>query len=118
LAAPYRRTRQLTPAGGQVCQFHGQAENLFVSLGRQQWGEFEPVRLWVRKYDIYRPGDDLLYGTSLITFLDSGTVYAVKQDPVPRQSLAAAAFRYGQPWRGSAKTPQEQKVQEDRMGIV
>jgi hypothetical protein len=74
---------------------HGQVELLFVAVGAQQWGEFDPVSLQVHQNEAYRPGnDDLLDRAAVLTLLNGGTVFAVRKDQVPSQSLAAAILRY------------------------
>ena len=74
---------------------HGQVELLFVAVGAQQWGEFDPVNLQVHQNEVYRPGnEDLLDRAAVLTILKGGTVFAVRKDQVPSRNLVAAVFRY------------------------
>jgi len=74
---------------------HGQVELLFVAVGAQKWGEFDPGSLRVHQSEVYRPGDDdLLDRAAVLTLLNGGTVFAVRKDQVPGQNLVAAVLRY------------------------
>jgi hypothetical protein len=74
---------------------NGRVENLFVAVGAQQWGEFDPVSARVVQHEAYRPGDeDLLDRAAILTLVNNGTVFAVRKDQVPGHKLAAAVFRY------------------------
>jgi hypothetical protein len=74
---------------------HGQVELLFVAVGAQQWGEFDPVSARVVQHEAYRPGyEDLLDRAAVRTLSNNGTVFPVRKDQVPGQHLAAAILRY------------------------
>ena len=74
---------------------HGQVELLFVAVGAQQWGEFDPVSAEVVQHEAYRPGyEDLLDRAAVLTLLSNGTVLPVRKDQVPGQNFAAAILRY------------------------
>ena len=73
----------------------GQVELLFVAVGAQQWGEFDPAARRVHQSEVYHQGYvDLLDRAAVLTLLNGGTVFAVRKDQVPSQSLAAAILRY------------------------
>jgi hypothetical protein len=58
---------------------HGRIESLFVAVGAQQWGEFDPESARVIQHEDYRPGDeDLLDRAAILTLLNNGTVFAVR----------------------------------------
>ena len=74
---------------------HGQVEVLFVKVGAQQWGKFDPASLQVHQVEVYQPGDeDLLDRAAVLTLRNGGTVFAVRKGQVPSRSLAAAILRY------------------------
>jgi hypothetical protein len=73
----------------------GRVESLFVAVGAQHWGEFDPETARVVQHEDYRPGDeDLLDRAAILTLLNNGAVFAVRKDQVPGHNLAAAVFRY------------------------
>ncbi len=75
--------------------YRGRVETLFVAVGEQRWGAFDPAREKVRLHRKRRPLDtDLLDFAAVHTFLNSGTVHAVKPGKVPGGSSLAAVFRY------------------------
>jgi hypothetical protein len=75
--------------------YHGRIDTLFVAIGVQQWGSFDPYASQVRLHQEAAPEDeDLLDFAALHTFLNSGTVYAVKPDAVPDGTPVAAVYRY------------------------
>lgn len=68
---------------------------MFVAVGQQQWGRFDPQSDTVQLHEQEQPGDeDLLDFAAIHTLLNGGTVFAVQPDHVPGQSLVAAIFRY------------------------
>jgi hypothetical protein len=74
---------------------HGRVDTLFVALGVQMWGTFDPQTATVDIHDQAQPGDlDLLDLAAAETLLKGGAVYAVEPDQVPNQGLLAAIFRY------------------------
>ena len=82
--------KEIAPAA-----YHGRVEFLFVALGLQQWGAFDPNRNTVMLHEEQEPGDeDLLDMAAVHTFLKGGRVYAVQPDKVPDGRPSAALFRY------------------------
>jgi hypothetical protein len=103
--AARQRYRQLSGRGSHLASddlerilpaaLHGQVESLFVAVGAQQWGEFDPADTRVMQHEAYRPGDeDLLDRVAILTLLNNGRVFAVRKDQMPGRNLAAAVFRY------------------------
>ncbi len=75
--------------------YHGRVETLFVVLGLQQWGSFDPITAEVRFHQEAEPDDqDLLDLTAVQTFLHGGRVYAVEAEQMPVGAPLAAVFRY------------------------
>ncbi len=73
----------------------GRVKVLFVAIGVQQWGTFDPEKMEVQVSDEAKPGrEDLLDLAAIETFLNGGTVYAVEPGEMPDQSNVAAVFRY------------------------
>lgn len=73
----------------------GQVAILFVAVGNQLWGAFDPMTHMVRIHREAEPGDeDLLDFAAFHTFVNGGTVYAVEPEKVPDESSLAAVFRY------------------------
>jgi len=74
---------------------HGRVDLLFVAVGVQVWGSFDPDKDEVRLHQKPQPGDaDLLDFAAIQTFLQGGSVYVVNPDQVPDEALLAAVFRY------------------------
>ena len=103
--AAKQRYRQLSGQGSHLASneletilpaaLHGRVESLFVPVGAQQWGEFDPASTRVVQHEIYRPGDeDLLDRAAVLTLSNNGLVFAVRKDQMPGGNLAAAVFRY------------------------
>ena len=101
-AAQYR---QLAGAGSEQASndlkevvpaaYHGRVETLFVAVGLQQWGTFDPETNTVQVHEEAEPGDeDLLDFAAVQALLNSGTVYAVEPEKVPDETPLAAVFRY------------------------
>jgi hypothetical protein len=75
--------------------YHGRIELLFVAVGMQLWGGFDPRTNAVVLHDEAEPGDgDLLDFAAVHTLLKGGTVYAVETNRVPDGAPLAAIFRY------------------------
>ena len=73
----------------------GRVETLFVAVGLQQWGKFDPDTDRVELHAAPEPGDeDLLDFAAVQALYRGGTVYAVEPENVPFKSPAAAVFRY------------------------
>jgi hypothetical protein len=74
---------------------NGRVDTLFVPVGVQQWGRFDPAANSIEVYEESRPGaQDLLDLAALHTIANSGVVYAVEPEGVPDNGHAAAIFRY------------------------
>ena len=74
---------------------HGRVEVLFVAVGVQAWGQFDPTTGTVHLHEEPGPGDeDLLDLAAIQSILNGGTVYAVEPDQVPDHARLAAVFRY------------------------
>lgn len=75
---------------------HGRVDTLFVALGRQQWGAFEPATNEVSLHPDFEAGDqDLSDLAAVQTLLQGGSVYAVEPQQMPAEApLVAALFRY------------------------
>lgn len=75
--------------------YYGRVDELFVAIGTQKWGKFDPQANELYVHDENEPGDeDLLNAAAVQTVLNGGTVYAMQPDQVPEQSPVAAVFRY------------------------
>jgi hypothetical protein len=73
----------------------GRIDVLFVAVGVQAWGKFDPDKKSVHVHDPLEPGDeDLLDLTAIQTLINGGMVYAVLPEEVPDQALLAAVLRY------------------------
>ncbi|MBD2059731.1 hypothetical protein H6F88_27695 [Oculatella sp. FACHB-28] len=75
--------------------FYGRVEQLFVPVGVQKWGHFDPDSMQLEMHNETQPGDeDLLNAAAIQTVLHGGTVYAVEPEGVPDEAPVAAVFRY------------------------
>lgn len=75
--------------------YHGQVESLFVAVGVQSWGTFDPSNNIVKLHQEAELADtDLLDFAAIQTFLQGGSVFVVEPDQVPDEDLLAAVFRY------------------------
>jgi hypothetical protein len=78
-----------------LAAYHGRIRILFVAVGTQRWGTFDPDTKTVRLHQEAEPGDeDLLDFATLHTLMNGGTVYAVEPGRVPDDAPVAAVFRY------------------------
>jgi len=74
---------------------HGRVEVLFVPVGVQAWGQFDPDKDRVDMHASHESGDeDLLDLTAIQTLIKGGTVYAVAPEEVPDEAALAAILRY------------------------
>jgi hypothetical protein len=80
--------REVIPAA-----VHGKVEALFVPVGVQLWGTFDPRSNSLRLKKENHGSGDLLDFAAVHTFLNGGTVYAVEPAELPDEPLAAV-FRY------------------------
>lgn len=78
--------------------YAGRVESLFVAIGFQQWGIFDPNTNTVDLHTNMAPGDeDLLDLAAVQTLLHGGSVYTVTQEKIPgdpKHRSLAAIFRY------------------------
>ena len=78
-----------------AASFHGKVDILFVAVGVQQWGRYDPETDTVELHENFLNGDeDLLDLAAAQTFLNNGTVYAVDPDKMPDTEPLAALYRY------------------------
>ena len=85
-----RNLEEVVPAA-----YHGRVETLFVAVGLQQWGAFDPATNAVHLHERAEPGDeDLLDLAAVHTLLNRGTVYAIEPEKVPDEAPLAAVLRY------------------------
>jgi hypothetical protein len=75
--------------------YNGRINTLFVAVGIQQWGTFDPENHRVHPHLDANPGDeDLLDFAAVHTFLNGGTVYALRPEEMPNEKTIAAICRY------------------------
>lgn len=75
--------------------FYGRVEQLFVPVGVQKWGHFDPEAMELEMHEDAQPGDqDLLNAAAVQTLFHGGIVYAVEPEKVPDDAPIAAVFRY------------------------
>jgi hypothetical protein len=75
--------------------YHGRVEQLFVALGVQSWGSFDPHTNQVEIRTEPQPGDeDLLQLACNHALLNGGSIYALDMSNVPGTSVLSAIFRY------------------------
>jgi len=75
--------------------YQARVDVLFVAVGVQRWGRFDPDANHVHVRETAEPGDeDLLDFAAAHSILNGGTVYAVAPDDVPGGPALAAVFRY------------------------
>jgi len=75
--------------------YHGRVDVLFVAVGVQVWGRFDPDKDEVHVHQTPESGDeDLLNLSAIQSLINGGTVYAVAPREVPGQTPLAAVFRY------------------------
>lgn len=75
--------------------YDAKVDILFVAVGVQQWGVFDPKTRQVHLHPELEPGDeDLLDFAAVHTYLNGGTVYALKPEAMPDEMPLSAIFRY------------------------
>jgi hypothetical protein len=75
--------------------YHGRVESLFVAVGVQSWGTFDPSKNLVQLHHEAELADaDLLDFAAIQTFLQGGSVFVLEPDQIPDAALLAAVFRY------------------------
>jgi hypothetical protein len=73
----------------------GQVETLFVPVGVEKWGRYDPQQNQVILDTNPKPeNEDLLDYAAMQTILNSGQVYAVQPEKVPGDGELAAILRY------------------------
>jgi hypothetical protein len=82
--------REIAPAA-----YHGRVEALFVAVGLQEWGAWDPTAHSVKLFRQPTPGaGDLLDFAAVHTLLQGGQVFSVEPGEVPDGPPIAAVFRY------------------------
>jgi hypothetical protein len=85
--------REIVPAA-----YCGRVESLFVAVGYQQWGTFDPDTDRVYLHQSAEPGDEDLLDLAVVqTLLHGGNVYTVNLEEMPddpKHGPLAAVFRY------------------------
>lgn len=75
--------------------YHGRVESLFVTLGEQVWGSFDPLTNRVQLAEQAGAGiEDLLQFASMHTLANRGSVYTAGQEMAEAGWHLAAIFRY------------------------
>jgi hypothetical protein len=75
--------------------YYGRVQQLFVAVGRQQWGRFDAEANEMQIHSEPEPGDeDLLDAAAIQTIVNGGVVYAVEPEKMPDKAAIAAVFRY------------------------
>jgi hypothetical protein len=75
--------------------YQGRVDVLFVPLGVQQWGTFDPEAQRVTFNGEAEPGsEDLLNLAAIQTFLHGGTLHAVPREEMPGGAVIAGVYRY------------------------
>ena len=88
-----RTTTDLSQA--LVLAHQGRIEVLFVTVGRQVWGTFDPRSARVVIHDAHAGGDeDLLDLVTVQTLAKGGEIFALAEDEMPGSELLAAILRY------------------------
>jgi Bacterial archaeo-eukaryotic release factor family 7 len=73
----------------------GQVETLFVPVGVQKWGRYDPQENQVTLDSKNKPGnEDLLDYAAMQTIINSGKVYAIQPEKMPGDGELAAILRY------------------------
>lgn len=70
-------------------------DTLFVAIGQHLWGRYDPATNAVSIHEEHQAGDEDLYDFAAVqTYLNGGTVHALKPENMPTDSGLAATFRY------------------------
>jgi hypothetical protein len=73
----------------------GRVETLFIAIGKQQWGIYDPVTNRIELHDQMEPGDESLMDLAAVqSYLKGGIVYVVEAEKLPGGTNAAAVLRY------------------------
>jgi hypothetical protein len=82
--------KEIVPAAS-----HGRVDSLFVAVGLQQWGAFDPETHMLEFFpEAFAGAEDLLDFAAIHTLLQGGVVFSVTPDEVPDGPPAAAVFRF------------------------
>ncbi|MCE5283737.1 MAG: hypothetical protein LLG93_16730 [Deltaproteobacteria bacterium] len=74
---------------------HGRVGSLFVAVGRQRWGKFNPETGTAALHRQAEEGsEDLLEIAAIQTFLNGGSVFILSPERMPDASDLIAVFRY------------------------
>jgi hypothetical protein len=88
-----------------VAAAQGQIQFLFVALGQERWGTFDPGTHKVEVHARAEPGDEDLVNLAAVWALShKATVYAVAPEDVPDRAPLAAIFWLPLGERSSKKT--------------
>jgi hypothetical protein len=75
--------------------YYQRVDTLFVPVGQQIWGKFDPEAMSVDIHAEPEPDDeDMLDFAAIHTILNGGKVYAVEPEKMPSQAQVSAIFRY------------------------
>ncbi len=74
---------------------YSRVDTIFVMLGRQAWGRFDPADNSLEVHAQPEPEAEDLYDLAAVqTYLNGGNVYAVPPEKMPTSEPIAALFRY------------------------
>ncbi|MBN1663382.1 MAG: hypothetical protein JW943_07270 [Deltaproteobacteria bacterium] len=74
---------------------HGRVGMLFLAIGHERWGVFDPQSGKVQLHKKMAPGnEDLLDLAAIQTFLNGGKVFTLPPEKMPDNVQIAAVFRY------------------------
>ncbi|MFO7953002.1 MAG: hypothetical protein R6U91_09410 [Bacillota bacterium] len=75
--------------------FHGRISDIFVAVGVQQWGNYDPENNEIKLSEGPLTGnEDLIDLAAAETFLNNGKVFALEKEQMPDNPPAAAVFRW------------------------
>ncbi|HYW34196.1 MAG TPA: hypothetical protein VE868_02210 [Balneolaceae bacterium] len=75
--------------------YYGKVDSLFVPVGEQSWGWFDPDRDTVHHSSEQQNGEhDLINMAAIKTLMQGGDVYALNKEDMPQKKSIAAIFRY------------------------
>lgn len=73
----------------------GRVDTLFVEIGAHQWGVYDQESNTLELHETPKPGsEDLLDLAAVHTFMQGGTVHALRAESMPADNGLAATFRY------------------------
>jgi hypothetical protein len=75
--------------------YFSRVDTLFVPIGEHEWGRYDATSNEVYLHDTYESGDDDLLDLAAVhTYLNGGTVHALRRENMPTEATLAATFRY------------------------